>query len=175
MWSPLSWAVEAGALVPIVLLSSQGQPSGWEYFCGIVSSFLIISAIRFYKERNAGNARNLGIDSAMLVPSNMISFKNEDIAPAASRSMGPSDAPTGTTTPSVTATIYYAEPALCQQRDIIVHPNITVAAIRRDIYESFKDHLDETCHGSDLDTTNLLLPDTNSVSFATGKLTFFNI
>ncbi|CAA7261199.1 unnamed protein product [Cyclocybe aegerita] len=100
MWNPLSWVMEAAALVAIVLSNGQGQPPDWQDFCGIVFLLLVNSTIGFYEERNAGNAvkalmeslapkakvkRNgqwSEIDSANLVPGDMIAFKIGDIVPA---------------------------------------------------------------------------------------------
>ncbi|KAG1851979.1 hypothetical protein F4604DRAFT_1933913 [Suillus subluteus] len=100
MWNPLSWVMEGAALVAIVLSNGSGQPPDWEDFIGIVLLLFVNSAIGFYEERNAGNAvkalmdslapkakvkRNgswLEIESAGLVPGDMISFKIGDIVPA---------------------------------------------------------------------------------------------
>ncbi|KAF9530202.1 plasma membrane H(+)-ATPase 1 [Crepidotus variabilis] len=100
MWNPLSWVMEAAALVAIVLANGQGAPPDWEDFIGIIILLLANSAIGFYEERNAGNAvkalmdslapkakvkRNgewIEIESANLVPGDMISFKIGDIVPA---------------------------------------------------------------------------------------------
>ncbi|KAH9930806.1 plasma-membrane proton-e [Amylocystis lapponica] len=100
MWNPLSWVMEAAALVAIALSNGEGQPPDWEDFVGIVLLLFINSAIGFYEERNAGNAvkalmdslapkakvKRAGswkeIDSADLVPGDMVSFKIGDIVPA---------------------------------------------------------------------------------------------
>ncbi|KAH9938690.1 plasma-membrane proton-e [Fomitopsis serialis] len=100
MWNPLSWVMEAAALVAIALSNGEGQPPDWEDFVGIVLLLLINSGIGFYEERNAGNAvkalmdslapkakvRRDGqwkeIESADLVPGDMVSFKIGDIVPA---------------------------------------------------------------------------------------------
>jgi H+-transporting ATPase len=100
MWNPLSWVMEGAALVAIVLSNGEHRAPDWEDFVGIVLLLFINSAIGFYEERNAGNAvkalmdslapkakvkRNgawLEIDSADLVPGDMISFKIGDIVPA---------------------------------------------------------------------------------------------
>jgi H+-transporting ATPase len=100
MWNPLSWVMEGAALVAIVLSNGQGRPPDWEDFVGIVLLLLVNSAIGFYEERNAGNAVKAlmdslapkakvkrdgkwqEIDSAGLVPGDMISFKIGDIVPA---------------------------------------------------------------------------------------------
>ncbi|CCM02138.1 uncharacterized protein FIBRA_04215 [Fibroporia radiculosa] len=100
MWNPLSWVMEGAALVAIVLSNGEGQPPDWEDFVGIVTLLLINSFIGFYEERNAGNAvkalmdslapkakvKRAGqwkeIESAELVPGDMVSFKIGDIVPA---------------------------------------------------------------------------------------------
>jgi H+-transporting ATPase len=100
MWNPLSWVMEGAALVAIVLSNGEGQPPDWEDFLGIVLLLFINSTIGFYEERNAGNAvkalmdslapkakvkRNgtwAEIESAGLVPGDMVAFKIGDIVPA---------------------------------------------------------------------------------------------
>ena len=100
MWNPLSWVMEAAALVAIALSNGEHRPPDWQDFVGIVTLLLINSGIGFYEERNAGNAvkalmdslapkakvKRAGqwreIESANLVPGDMISFKIGDIVPA---------------------------------------------------------------------------------------------
>ncbi|KAF9051648.1 plasma membrane H+-transporting ATPase [Panaeolus papilionaceus] len=100
MWNPLSWVMEAAALVAIVLSNGEGLPPDWPDFVGIVLLLFINSSIGFYEERNAGNAvkalmdslapkakvRRGGtwseIESSTLVPGDMIAFKIGDIVPA---------------------------------------------------------------------------------------------
>ncbi|PPQ69946.1 hypothetical protein CVT25_001990 [Psilocybe cyanescens] len=100
MWNPLSWVMEAAALVAIILSNGQGSPPDWEDFCGIIFLLFVNSSIGFYEERNAGNAvkalmdalapkakvkRNGAwgeIESAILVPGDVVSFKIGDIVPA---------------------------------------------------------------------------------------------
>ncbi|KAF5356792.1 hypothetical protein D9756_006760 [Leucocoprinus leucothites] len=100
MWNPLSWVMEAAALVAIALSNGDHRPPDWPDFVGIVLLLLINSSIGFYEERNAGNAvkalmdslapkakvkRDGGwseIESADLVPGDMVSFKIGDIVPA---------------------------------------------------------------------------------------------
>ena len=100
MWNPLSWVMEIAAIVAIVLANGQGMPPDWEDFCGIILLLLINSFIGFWEERNAGNAvkalmdslapkakvkrddRWKEIDSAGLVPGDIVSFKIGDIVPA---------------------------------------------------------------------------------------------
>ncbi|KAF8344473.1 hypothetical protein F5887DRAFT_971432 [Amanita rubescens] len=100
MWNPLSWVMEAAAFVAIVLSNGDGSPPNWEDFVGIVCLLFVNSAIGFYEEHNAGNAvRALmdslapkakvkrdsswsEIESANLVPGDVITFKIGDIVPA---------------------------------------------------------------------------------------------
>ncbi|KAH9923449.1 plasma-membrane proton-e [Epithele typhae] len=100
MWNPLSWVMEAAALVAIALSNGESRPPDWQDFVGIVTLLLINSGIGFYEERNAGNAvkalmdslapkarvKRAGqwreIESAQLVPGDMIAFKIGDIVPA---------------------------------------------------------------------------------------------
>ncbi|KAJ8081869.1 hypothetical protein AAF712_004768 [Marasmius tenuissimus] len=100
MWNPLSWVMEAAALVAIALSNGEGRAPDWPDFVGIVLLLFINSAIGFYEERNAGNAvkalmdslapkakvKRSGtwseIESAELVPGDMVAFKIGDIVPA---------------------------------------------------------------------------------------------
>lgn len=100
MWNPLSWVMEVAAIVAIVLANGQGMPPDWEDFLGIIFLLLVNSIIGFWEERHAGNAvkalmESLAprakvkrsaqwheIESASLVPGDMISFKIGDIVPA---------------------------------------------------------------------------------------------
>ncbi|CAA7261133.1 unnamed protein product [Cyclocybe aegerita] len=63
MWNPLSWVMEAAALVAIALSNGQGKPPDWQDFVGIVFLLIVNSAIGFYEERNAGNAVKALMDS----------------------------------------------------------------------------------------------------------------
>ncbi|EIM89254.1 plasma-membrane proton-e [Stereum hirsutum FP-91666 SS1] len=100
MWNPLSWVMEAAALVAIALSNGEGRAPDWQDFVGIVLLLFINSGIGFYEERNAGNAVKALMDSLApkakvkrdgkwaeyessgLVPGDMISFKIGDIVPA---------------------------------------------------------------------------------------------
>ena len=100
MWNPLSWVMEAAALVAIALSNGESRPPDWQDFVGIVTLLLINSAIGFYEEHNAGNAVKAlmdslapkakvkrdgswkEIESAGLVPGDIVSFKIGDIVPA---------------------------------------------------------------------------------------------
>ncbi|KAL0959831.1 hypothetical protein HGRIS_011508 [Hohenbuehelia grisea] len=100
MWNPLSWVMEAAAIVAIALSNGESRPPDWQDFIGIVLLLLVNSTIGFYEERNAGNAvkalmeslapkakaKRSGtwseIESSVLVPGDLISFKIGDIVPA---------------------------------------------------------------------------------------------
>lgn len=100
MWNPLSWVMEGAALVAIALSNGEHRAPDWQDFVGIVLLLFVNSAIGFYEERNAGNAvkalmdslapkakcKREGswseIESSILVPGDMISFKIGDIVPA---------------------------------------------------------------------------------------------
>lgn len=56
MWNPLSWVMEAAALMAIVLANGDGNPPDWQDFLGIVVLLVINSTISFIEENNAGNA-----------------------------------------------------------------------------------------------------------------------
>ncbi|KAG6389606.1 hypothetical protein SASPL_151078 [Salvia splendens] len=103
MWNPLSWVMEAAALMAIVLANGDGRPPDWQDFVGIVALLFINSTISFIEENNAGNAaaalmaglapktkvlREGGWseqDAAILVPGDIISIKLGDIIPADAR------------------------------------------------------------------------------------------
>ncbi|KAF7140039.1 hypothetical protein RHSIM_Rhsim06G0128800 [Rhododendron simsii] len=103
MWNPLSWAMEAAAVMAIVLANGGGQGPDWQDFIGIVCLVLINSTISFIEENNAGNAaaslmarlapktkvlrdgRWQDQDAAVLVPGDIISIKLGDIIPAHAR------------------------------------------------------------------------------------------
>ncbi|WVQ65403.1 plasma-membrane proton-efflux P-type ATPase [Kwoniella botswanensis] len=100
MWNPLSWVMEGAALVAIALSNGEGEPPDWQDFVGIVLLLLINSTIGFVEERNAGNAVKAlmdslapkakvkrdgkwrDIESADLVPGDIIAFKHGDVCPA---------------------------------------------------------------------------------------------
>lgn len=56
MWNPLSWVMEAAALMAIVLANGGGRPPDWQDFVGIVILLIFNSTISFVEENNAGNA-----------------------------------------------------------------------------------------------------------------------
>ncbi|KAI4337418.1 hypothetical protein L6164_015839 [Bauhinia variegata] len=103
MWNPLSWVMEAAAIMAIALANGGGRPPDWQDFVGIIALLLINSTISFIEENNAGNAaaalmaglapktkvlrdgRWSEQDAAILVPGDIISIKLGDIIPADAR------------------------------------------------------------------------------------------
>ncbi|XAR49817.1 Proton-exporting ATPase [Bertholletia excelsa] len=103
MWNPLSWVMEAAAVMAIVLANGGGEGPDWQDFVGIVCLLLINSTISFIEENNAGNAAAALMarlapktkvlrdghwqeeDAAILVPGDIISIKLGDIIPADAR------------------------------------------------------------------------------------------
>ncbi|XP_021761683.1 ATPase 11, plasma membrane-type-like [Chenopodium quinoa] len=105
MWNPLSWVMEAAAIMAIALANGGGKPPDWQDFVGIITLLVINSTISFIEENNAGNAaaalmarlapkakvlrngRWSEEDAAVLVPGDIISIKLGDIVPADARLM----------------------------------------------------------------------------------------
>ncbi|XP_054821101.1 plasma membrane ATPase 4-like [Prosopis cineraria] len=103
MWNPLSWVMEAAAIMAIALANGDGRPPDWQDFVGIIALLLINSTISFIEENNAGNAAAAlmaGLapktkvlrdgkwceeEAAILVPGDIISVKLGDIIPADAR------------------------------------------------------------------------------------------
>ncbi|CAN6906264.1 unnamed protein product [Brassica oleracea] len=103
MWNPLSWVMEAAALMAIALANGGGRPPDWEDFVGIVGLLFINSTISFIEENNAGNAaaalmaglaRRTKVlrdrqwseqQASILVPGDIITVKLGDIIPADAR------------------------------------------------------------------------------------------
>ncbi|KAL1315111.1 hypothetical protein AAHE18_16G235900 [Arachis hypogaea] len=103
MWNPLSWVMEAAAIMAIALANGGGRPPDWQDFVGIIALLVINSTISFIEENNAGNAAAAlmaGLapktkvlrdghwseqDAAILVPGDIISIKLGDIIPADAR------------------------------------------------------------------------------------------
>ncbi|KAK2447512.1 ATPase 11, plasma membrane-type [Trifolium repens] len=107
MWNPLSWVMEAAAIMAIALANGGGKAPDWQDFVGIITLFIINSTISFIEENNAGNAaaslmarlapkakvfylilqdgRWNEQDAAVLVPGHIISIKLGDIFPADAR------------------------------------------------------------------------------------------
>uniref|UniRef100_A0A2N9IAI7 Plasma membrane ATPase n=1 Tax=Fagus sylvatica TaxID=28930 RepID=A0A2N9IAI7_FAGSY len=103
MWNPLSWVMEAAAIMAIALANGGGKPPDWQDFVGIMALLIINSTISFIEENNAGNAaaalmaglapktkvlrdgRWTEQEAAILVPGDVISIKLGDIIPADAR------------------------------------------------------------------------------------------
>ncbi|KAK3025119.1 hypothetical protein RJ639_043901 [Escallonia herrerae] len=103
MWNPLSWVMEAAALMAIILANGGGQGPDWQDFVGIICLLIINSTISFIEENNAGNAAAALMahlapktkvlrdgqwqeqDAAVLVPGDIVSIKLGDIIPADAR------------------------------------------------------------------------------------------
>ncbi|KAK9054637.1 hypothetical protein SSX86_025716 [Deinandra increscens subsp. villosa] len=103
MWNPLSWVMEAAAIMAIVLANGGGKPPDWQDFVGITTLLLINSTISFIEENNAGNAaaalmaglapktkllrdgKWAEAEAEFLVPGDIISIKLGDIVPADAR------------------------------------------------------------------------------------------
>ncbi|KAK1581154.1 hypothetical protein Q3G72_003629 [Acer saccharum] len=103
MWNPLSWVMEAAAVMAIALANGGGEGPDWQDFVGIICLLIINSTISFIEENNAGNAASALMarlapktkvlrdgqwqeqDAAILVPGDIISIKLGDIIPADAR------------------------------------------------------------------------------------------
>lgn len=103
MWNPLSWVMEAAAIVAIGISNGGGKAPDWEDFVGILLLLFLNSIIGFVEQRNAGNAvkalmKSLApeakvkrngqwktIEACELVPGDIISVKLGDIIPADGR------------------------------------------------------------------------------------------
>ncbi|XP_019182349.1 PREDICTED: plasma membrane ATPase 4-like [Ipomoea nil] len=103
MWNPLSWVMEAAAIMAIALANGDGKPPDWQDFVGIICLLVINSTISFIEENNAGNAaaalmaglapktkvlrdgRWSEQEAAILVPGDIVSIKLGDIIPADAR------------------------------------------------------------------------------------------
>ncbi|WJX74972.1 Plasma membrane ATPase 4 [Trifolium repens] len=103
MWNPLSWVMEAAAIMAIALANGGGEPPDWQDFVGIMALLVINSTISFIEENNAGNAaaalmaglapktkvlrdgRWSEQEASILVPGDIISIKLGDIVPADAR------------------------------------------------------------------------------------------
>ncbi|KAA3456012.1 plasma membrane ATPase 1-like isoform X1 [Gossypium australe] len=103
MWNPLSWVMEAAAIMAIALANGGGKPPDWQDFVGIITLLIINSTISFIEENNAGNAAAALMarlapkakvfrdgkwseeEASILVPGDIISIKLGDIIPADAR------------------------------------------------------------------------------------------
>ncbi|CAI0427847.1 unnamed protein product [Linum tenue] len=97
MWNPLSWVMEAAAIMAIALANGGGKPPDWQDFVGIICLLVINSTISFIEENNAGNAAAAlmaGLapktkvlrdgkwseqDAAVLVPGDIITLTGESL------------------------------------------------------------------------------------------------
>ncbi|KAM7512174.1 hypothetical protein LguiB_011049 [Lonicera macranthoides] len=103
MWNPLSWVMEAAAIMAIALAHGGGKSADYQDFVGILILLVINSTISFIEENNAGNAAAALMarlapkakvlrdgkwseeDAAVLVPGDIVSIKLGDIIPADAR------------------------------------------------------------------------------------------
>ncbi|KAI5344992.1 hypothetical protein L3X38_012869 [Prunus dulcis] len=103
MWNPLSWVMEAAAIIAIAFTQGGSKPADYHDFFGILVLLIINSTISFIEENNAGNAAAALMarlapkakvlrdgkwaeeDAAVLVPGDIISIKLGDIVPADAR------------------------------------------------------------------------------------------
>ncbi|KAK0594211.1 hypothetical protein LWI29_014791 [Acer saccharum] len=101
MWNPLSWVMEAAAIMAIALAHGGGKDPDYPDFVGIIILLLINSAVSFIEENNAGNAaaalmadysfqvlrngRWSEEDASGLVPGDIVSIKLGDIVLADAR------------------------------------------------------------------------------------------
>jgi H+-transporting ATPase len=103
MWNPLSWVMEAAAIVAIALSNGENRAPDYPDFVGIVLLLLANSVIGFMEERQAGNAVKAlmaalapeckvkrdgewkTLEASVLVPGDVISMKLGDVVPADGR------------------------------------------------------------------------------------------
>ncbi|GMJ06099.1 H(+)-ATPase 11 [Hibiscus trionum] len=103
MWNPLSWVMEAAAIMAIGLAHGGNMGIDYHDLLGIVALLIINSTISFIEENNAGNAAAALMarlapkakvlrdgkwseeDASVLVPGDIISIKLGDIIPADAR------------------------------------------------------------------------------------------
>ncbi|XP_042003575.1 ATPase 11, plasma membrane-type-like [Salvia splendens] len=103
MWNPLSWVMEAAAIIAIAIPHGKKNNVDYSDFVGIMGLLIVNSTISFIEENNAGNAAAALMarlapkakvlrdgkwneeDAAVLVPGDIISIKLGDIIPADAR------------------------------------------------------------------------------------------
>ncbi|XP_019190829.1 PREDICTED: plasma membrane ATPase 1-like isoform X2 [Ipomoea nil] len=103
MWNPLSWVMEAAAIMALFLPHGKNKGTDYQDFVGIIGLLIINSTISFIEENNAGNAAAALMarlapkakvlrdgkwneeDASILVPGDIISIKLGDIIPADAR------------------------------------------------------------------------------------------
>ncbi|KAF3508283.1 hypothetical protein F2Q69_00009849 [Brassica cretica] len=78
MWNPLSWVMEAAAIMAIALANGDGRPPDWQDFVGIICLLVINSTISFIEENNAGNAAAALM--AGLAPKTKLAKANSDLS-----------------------------------------------------------------------------------------------
>ncbi|XP_052193608.1 plasma membrane ATPase 1 [Diospyros lotus] len=103
MWNPLSWVMEAAAIMAIALAHGGNKGADYHDFVGILTLLIVNSTISFIEENNAGNAAAALMarlaprakvlrdgkwreeDASFLVPGDIISIRLGDIVPADAR------------------------------------------------------------------------------------------
>ncbi|XP_074329744.1 plasma membrane ATPase 1-like isoform X1 [Apium graveolens] len=103
MWNPLSWVMEAAAIMAIALAHGGNKGPDYHDFFGILILLIINSTISFIEENNAGNAAAALMarlapkakvlrdgkwseeDAISLVPGDIVSIKLGDIVPSDAR------------------------------------------------------------------------------------------
>ncbi|KAH6770068.1 H[+]-ATPase 11 [Perilla frutescens var. hirtella] len=103
MWNPLSWVMEAAAIMAIAIPHGKKHSVDYSDFVGIIALLVVNSTISFIEENNAGNAAAALMarlapkakvlhdgkwneeDASVLVPGDIISIKLGDIIPADAR------------------------------------------------------------------------------------------
>ncbi|KAK9275696.1 hypothetical protein L1049_022963 [Liquidambar formosana] len=103
MWNPLSWVMEAAAIMAVTLANGGGKDTDYHDFIGIIVLLIINSTVSFIEENNAGNAAAALMarlapkakvlrdgkwseeDASVLVPGDIVSIKLGDIIPADAR------------------------------------------------------------------------------------------
>ncbi|KAK4434950.1 ATPase 11, plasma membrane-type [Sesamum alatum] len=103
MWNPLSWVMEAAAIMAITIPHGKKNRVDYSDFVGILALLVVNSTISFIEENNAGNAAAALMarlapkakvlrdgkwneeDASVLVPGDIISIKLGDIIPADAR------------------------------------------------------------------------------------------
>ena len=58
MWNPLSWVMEAAAIMAIALANGSGKPPDWQDFVGIICLLVINSTISFIEENIISKKKN---------------------------------------------------------------------------------------------------------------------
>ncbi|CAA7261198.1 unnamed protein product [Cyclocybe aegerita] len=101
LWNPLAWMMEVAAILAVVPSGKEDQPPDWQTFSGVILLLILTSVTCFYKERrvitelkareDSPEAPKVRvrrdnswkeIDSAHIVPGDLVLFKIDDIVPA---------------------------------------------------------------------------------------------